>query len=66
MYEKKVAYTAKMEVRFRQPVLIGEKIQVVAKVKKRKGRLIEMAGQIIKKDGSIAAEADAKMMYEGE
>ena len=64
LYEKKVAYTAKMEVRFRQPILIGEKIKVVGKVKRRKGRLIEMEGQIFKADGTVAAEADAKMMYE--
>ncbi|MFA7068933.1 MAG: hotdog fold domain-containing protein [Acidaminococcaceae bacterium] len=66
LYEKKIAYTAKMEVRFRQPVFIGEKIQVIAQVKKRKGRLIEMTGKIMNRDGSIAAEADAKMIYEGE
>ena len=66
LYEKKIAYTAKMEVRFRQPVFIGDEIQVVARVKKRKGRLIEMTGQILNKDGSIAAEAEAKMIYEGE
>jgi len=66
LYEKKIAYTAKMEVRFRQPVFIGEEIKVIAQVKKRKGRLIEMTGKIMNRDGSIAAEADAKMIYEGE
>lgn len=64
LYEKRVAYTAKMEVRYRLPVLIGEEIRVVAGVKRRKGRLIEMESKLYKADGSVAAEADAKMMYE--
>ena len=64
LYEKKIAYTAKMSVRFRQPVLIGELLKVVAKVKKRKGRLIEMTAVLYKEDSTIGAEADAMMMYE--
>ena len=62
----KPAYTAKIEVRFRQPVFVGEKIRVVAKLKRKKGRMAEMTGQIIKEDGVLAAEAEAKMMCEGD
>lgn len=62
----KPAYTAKIEVRFRQPVLVGEKIKVVAQLKRKKGRMAEMIGQIIKEDGVLAAEAEAKMMCEGD
>lgn len=64
MYEHKVAYTARLEVRFRQPVRIGERIHVITKVKKRKGQLLEMTGQVIREDGTVAAEADGKLMYE--
>jgi acyl dehydratase len=64
MYEKKVAYTARLEVRFRAPVRIGETLSIVTKVKRRKGPLLEMTGQIIRPDGTVAAEADARMMYE--
>ena len=64
MYEHKVAYTARLEVRFRQPVRIGERIHVITKVKRRKGRLLEMTGQVIREDGTVAAEADGKLMYE--
>ena len=64
LYEHRVAYTARLEVRFRQPVLIGEKISIITKVKKRKGILLEMTGQVVREDGTIAAEADAKLMYE--
>ena len=64
MYEHKVAYTARLEVRFRQPVRIGERIDVITKVKRRKGMLLEMTGQVIWEDGTVAAEADGKLMYE--
>lgn len=64
MVEHRVAYTAKMEIRYRQPVRIGEKVRIVAKVKRRKGPLLELTGQIIREDGTIAAEAESKMMYE--
>ena len=62
----KPAYTAKIEVRFSQPVFIGEKSKAVARVKRKKGRLVEMTAQIIKEDGVLAAEAEAKMMCEGD
>ena len=64
MYEHKVAYTARLEVRFRQPVRIGERIDVITKVKRRKGMLLGMTGQVIREDGTVAAEADGKLMYE--
>ena len=64
MYEHRVAYTARLEVRFRQPVRIGERIRVIKKVKRRKGQLLEMTGQVVREDGTIAAEADGKLMYE--
>ena len=64
MYEHKVAYTARLEVRFRQPVRIGQRIDVITKVKRRKGMLLEMTGQVIREDGTVAAEADGKLMYE--
>ena len=62
----KPAYTAKIEVRFRQPVFIGEKIKAIASVKHQKGKMVEMTSKIIKEDGVLAAEAEAKMMCEGE
>ena len=64
LYEHRIAYTARLEVRFKQPILIGEKLLITAHVVKRKGRLLEMQGEITKEDGTIGAEATAKMMYE--
>ena len=59
-----MAYTARLEVRFRQPVRIGERIDVITKVKRRKGMLLALTGQVIREDGTVAAEADGKLMYE--
>ncbi|HIU64503.1 MAG TPA: hotdog fold thioesterase [Candidatus Avacidaminococcus intestinavium] len=65
MHTGKPAYTAKLEVRFKQPVLIGEKITVRTKVIKQKGRLVEMSAEMTKAEGMIVATAEAKLMYEG-
>lgn len=56
------AYTARIEVRFRHPVRIGEKIKIEGNVVSHRGRLYETIGKITKEDGTIAAEATAKMM----
>jgi len=64
LYEHRTAYTARLEIRFKFPILVGEKLKILARVEKRKGRLLEMSGKIIKEDGTIGAEAIAKMMYE--
>ena len=37
---------------------------MITKVKRRKGQLLEMTGQVVREDGTIAAEADGKLMYE--
>ena len=62
--EGKPAYTAKMELRYRQPLKIGEEVKCVGTRVKQKGRLVEMHGEIITKKGVVAAEATAKMMLE--
>ena len=43
--EGRPAYTAKMELRYRQPVMIGETVKWVCRRLKQKGRLVEMQGQ---------------------
>lgn len=62
--EGRPAYTAKMEVRFRQPIMIGEQVQCIGRKLKQKGRMVEMQGEIKTKEGVIIAEATAKMMLE--
>lgn len=50
--------TAKMELRFRQPVPIGQPLRVVGWITRVKGRLLEAKGQVILADGSVAVEAE--------
>ncbi len=62
--EGKPAYTAKIEIRYRKPLVIGEEVFCIGKEIRRKGRLVEMQGQIVGKDGTVLAESLSKMMLE--
>ena len=58
------AYTARIDLRFRTPVRIGDTIRCEGHEVKRKGRLVIMEGVITNPDGSIAAEATSTLMLE--
>lgn len=60
--EGKPSYTAKIEIRYRQPLAIGEEVVCTGRELKRKGRMVEMQGTICKKDGTLLAECLSKMM----
>ena len=60
--EGKPSQTAKIEIRYRQPLAIGEEVICTGYEVKRKGRMVEMAGKSCKKDGTILAESVSKMM----
>jgi acyl-coenzyme A thioesterase PaaI-like protein len=60
--EGRPAYTASIEIRFRNAVRIGETIKIEGWVTKHRGRLFLTEGRITKEDGTLAAEATAKMM----
>jgi acyl-CoA thioesterase FadM len=49
--------TAKLDVRFKKPVPIGEKLRVVGEITRRENRLLEGQGKIWLADGTVAAEA---------
>lgn len=50
--------TAKLELRFRKPVPIGQKITVLGWVTRVRGRLLEAQGEVRLEDGSVAVEAN--------
>ena len=56
------AYTARIDLRFRTPVKIGDTIRCEGHEVKRKGRLVIMEGVITNPDGTVAAEATSTMM----
>lgn len=48
--------TAKLEIRFRKPVPIGETLKLKGEITKKNGRLLEGRGEIRLPDGSLAVE----------
>lgn len=60
--EEKPVYTAKMEIRYRQPLLIDEEVICTGTESRRKGNMVVMLGKIERKDGTILAESVSKMM----
>ena len=49
--------TAKLQVRFRKPVPLGEPLKLKGQITKHTGRLLEGRGEIRLADGSLAVEA---------
>ena len=58
----KPAYTARLEIRFRSAIHIGETVKVEGWPEVHRGRLFIMKGKITHADGTPAAEAKAEMM----
>ena len=63
-----LAVTASIEVKFKQPVKIGEKLSLEGKIIEDRGRIIFTEGKALKEDKSVAAlgfaryvKADQKM-----
>ena len=58
----KPAYTARLEIRFRSAIRIGETVKVEGWPEVHRDRLFIMKGKITHADGTPAAEAKAEMM----
>ena len=58
----KPAYTARLEIRFRSAIRIGETVKVEGWPEVHRGCLFIMKGKITHADGTPAAEAKAEMM----
>jgi putative hydrolase of the HAD superfamily len=56
------AVTAEMTVRFRQPIPTGRRLEVRARITRRRGKLAETEAQITLPEGSVAASATAKFI----
>jgi acyl-coenzyme A thioesterase PaaI-like protein len=55
-------FTAKCEIRYRDPLPIGERIAVECALTRRRGRLVQLASKAVRDDGTLVAEADASFM----
>ncbi len=56
------AYTARLALRFHSAVRIGETVTASGWIVSKRGRLYSTAGCLRHADGTLAAEANAKMM----
>jgi len=54
--------TASMDIRFRMPLSVGERIRVTAEFLTEVKRIIEVRARAIKDDGSVVASAKARLM----
>lgn len=56
-------FTARADIRYREPLAIGTPVQLEGRCEKRKGRLALMTGLILRhKDQRVIAEASARFM----
>jgi len=60
------AVTAKLEVRFRQPTPIGQQLTVSGWITGKRGKMYELAGKIILRDGTVTAESKATVVIKGD
>ena len=58
-------YTAKAEVRYRQPLPVGTPVRLEGRQQRRKGRLAVLEGRVVRRDDdSVVAEATGSFMIE--
>jgi hypothetical protein len=55
-------YTARLDIRYRKNVPVGQPLRLVGKVGKSKGRTATSTGQLFGPDGSVLAEAEALLV----
>ena len=55
-------FTARLELRYRKNVPVGQPLHLVGKALKSKGRTATASGQIFGPDGTLLAEADALLV----
>jgi len=52
--------TSQIEVKFKKPAIIGEKLTIEGEVTGERGRLILTEGKVVKENGAVVAEAKGK------
>ncbi len=57
------AHTARCEIRYRQPLVIGTRVLLEGRLVRQKGKVAFLEGRMLKAaDGSLVAEAEASFM----
>jgi len=60
------AMTARMDVRFRRPVMVGQDVTAVAERVREMRGFVEATGRVMLPDGEIAADATGAFKYLGD
>lgn len=55
-----LAFTASIEIRFKQPIKTGERLSLEGKILKDQGKIITTQGKVLKEDNTVAALGFAK------
>jgi acyl-coenzyme A thioesterase PaaI-like protein len=55
-------YTAKMELRYRKPVPLGERLTITGKLERLRGRVATAHAELRLPDGSLAVEAEGMLV----
>jgi acyl-coenzyme A thioesterase PaaI-like protein len=56
------AVTGRLTVRFKSPLMVGERVTVTGRLVKESGRAIEAEASAVKDDGTVVAEAEGILM----
>lgn len=57
-------FTAKCEIRYREPMPVGHKITLECRLKRRKGRLVQLESKALRDNDTVIAEAEASFMID--
>lgn len=60
-----LALTAELSVRFREPVRVGERIDVTASLVEKRGKVFRLAARALRPDGTEVATAEARCFQVG-
>lgn len=58
----KEVYTAQINIRYREAVIVGGEVLIEGELVRQKGRFYEMKGNVYLSDGTLAAEATGKFL----
>ncbi len=63
--QRRKAHTARCEIRYRQPVRVGETLKLKGWIEKEKGRLVLLKGEARRRDDDVViADCEARFMLE--
>lgn len=60
--EERFVFTARLETRFRHPVPLNQEFLVRGRVDSDRGRIVQVSGEVLLADGTVAVEASATLM----